>query len=161
MYIGHVLISLNPYKEIRGLYGEQPLKRYKGRLPYENPPHVYALAEGVHKTMIQQRFFGIFFSFFFLLFYNNFYVLLDDRDNHCVIISGESGAGKTENSKKIMEYIAAVSSKAAGVVKVRKKQHSFSFLSSSFLSFPFSFLSFLSFLLSKARDLITMKSIYV
>jgi len=48
---------LNPYKEIRGLYTEANLKRYKGRLPFENPPHVYALAESVHRTMIQQRFF--------------------------------------------------------------------------------------------------------
>lgn len=97
VYIGHVLISLNPYKEIRGLYGDGVLKRYKGRLPFENQPHVYALAESVHRTMIQQR------------------------DNHCVIISGESGAGKTEASKKIMEYIAFVSSKAAGVVKVKEQ----------------------------------------
>ncbi|KJE97514.1 myosin IE, variant [Capsaspora owczarzaki ATCC 30864] len=47
--------------------------------------------------------------------------MVADRENHCVIISGESGAGKTEASKKIMEYIAAVSSKAADVEKVKQQ----------------------------------------
>lgn len=52
-------------------------------------PHVYAVAES--------------------MFYNmNAY-----SENQCVIISGESGAGKTEAAKKIMEYIAAVSSQAS------------------------------------------------
>lgn len=55
VYIGHVLVSVNPYKEIRGLYTDATLKKYKGRLPYENPPHVYAVAESVHRTMTQQR----------------------------------------------------------------------------------------------------------
>ena len=54
-YVGHVLISVNPYKEIKALYTDVTLKRYRGRLPYENAPHVYAVAESVHRTMIQQR----------------------------------------------------------------------------------------------------------
>ena len=56
VYIGHVLISLNPYKEIKNLYTDANLKRYRARLPYENAPHVYAVAESVHRTMTQQRY---------------------------------------------------------------------------------------------------------
>ena len=56
MFIGHVLVALNPYKEIRGLYTEATQKRHKGRLPFENAPHVYAVAESVHRTMLQQRY---------------------------------------------------------------------------------------------------------
>ena len=52
---------------------------------HENPPHVYAVADSMFQHMIS------------------------DNEHQCVIISGESGAGKTENSKLLMNYIAAVS----------------------------------------------------
>lgn len=51
---------------------------------FENPPHIYALADQCHRAMKQQG-----------------------KDT-CVVISGESGSGKTEASKIIMKYIAAV-----------------------------------------------------
>lgn len=53
--------------------------------PYENPPHVYGLADEMYRNM------------------------LIDRENQCVIISGESGAGKTVAAKYIMAYITRVS----------------------------------------------------
>ncbi|KAJ2477288.1 class II myosin, partial [Coemansia sp. RSA 2320] len=83
-YIGNVLISVNPFKDL-GIYTPQILKSYENKNRMELPPHVYAIAEGAFRNMIAYK------------------------ESQCVIISGESGAGKTEAAKKIMEYIAAVS----------------------------------------------------
>jgi myosin-1 len=68
-----------------GIYSDEVLQRYQGKNRLEVPPHVFGIAESA--------------------FYNmNAY-----KENQCVIISGESGAGKTEAAKRIMQYIAAVS----------------------------------------------------
>ncbi|KAJ1942830.1 class II myosin, partial [Linderina pennispora] len=83
-YIGNVLISVNPFRDL-GIYTPQVLKSYENKNRMEQPPHVYAIAEGAFRNMVSYR------------------------ESQCVIISGESGAGKTEAAKKIMEYIAAVS----------------------------------------------------
>jgi myosin-1 len=55
-YIGHVLISVNPFKEIKGLYSDRLLKDYKGKYRYELPPHVYSLADDMYRTMLSERF---------------------------------------------------------------------------------------------------------
>ncbi|CAH1796060.1 unnamed protein product [Owenia fusiformis] len=83
-YIGPVLISVNPFKAMN-IFTEKEVEMYQGAASYENPPHVYALTDNMYRNM------------------------LIDMENQCVIISGESGAGKTVAAKLIMGYISRVS----------------------------------------------------
>ncbi|XP_036392066.1 myosin Ic, paralog b isoform X1 [Megalops cyprinoides] len=80
-YIGSVLVSVNPYKELE-IYTKQHMERYRGVNFYEVSPHIYAVSDNAYRSMRTER-----------------------RDQ-CILISGESGAGKTEASKKILQYYA-------------------------------------------------------
>uniref|UniRef100_A0A671Y6F3 Myosin IH n=1 Tax=Sparus aurata TaxID=8175 RepID=A0A671Y6F3_SPAAU len=80
-YIGTLLVSVNPYKEL-DIYNKKQMETYMGINFFELPPHIYALADNAYQTM------------------------LTEFDNHFILISGESGAGKTEASKKILQYYA-------------------------------------------------------
>ena len=92
-----MLIAINPFKMIRPLYTDARIREYRGKKYFELPPHVYALADAAYSQMISYR------------------------ENQCVIISGESGAGKTETSKIIMQYISGVSGKGQEVLKVKER----------------------------------------
>uniref|UniRef100_A0A4W4F664 Myosin motor domain-containing protein n=1 Tax=Electrophorus electricus TaxID=8005 RepID=A0A4W4F664_ELEEL len=78
-YIGSVLVSVNPYKELE-IYSKQHMERYRGVNFYEISPHIFALAD------------------------NSYRAVRTERRDQCILISGESGAGKTEASKKILQY---------------------------------------------------------
>uniref|UniRef100_UPI0000F1DFE7 unconventional myosin-Ic isoform 1 n=2 Tax=Danio rerio TaxID=7955 RepID=UPI0000F1DFE7 len=78
-YIGSVLVSVNPYKELE-IYSKQNMERHRGVNFYEISPHIFALAD------------------------NSYRALRTERRDQCILISGESGAGKTEASKKILQY---------------------------------------------------------
>ncbi|KAG9470991.1 hypothetical protein GDO78_016125 [Eleutherodactylus coqui] len=93
-YIGPVLISVNPFKQLP-YFTEKEIELYQGAAQYENPPHIYALADTMYRNM------------------------LIDGENQCVIISGESGAGKTVAAKYIMGYISKVSGGGAKVQQVK------------------------------------------
>ncbi|XP_052123609.1 unconventional myosin-Ie-like, partial [Frankliniella occidentalis] len=82
--IGPVLISVNPFKQMK-YFGDKEIEQYQGAALYENPPHVFGLSDQMFRN------------------------LLIDAESQCVIISGESGAGKTVAARYIMSYIARIS----------------------------------------------------
>ncbi|XP_057571619.1 LOW QUALITY PROTEIN: unconventional myosin-XV [Hippopotamus amphibius kiboko] len=85
-YIGSILVSVNPYR-MCGIYGPEQVHQYSGRALAENPPHLFAIANLAFAKM------------------------LDAKQSQCVIVSGESGSGKTEATKLILRYLAAMNQK--------------------------------------------------
>ncbi|KAI3634227.1 hypothetical protein MIR68_007831 [Amoeboaphelidium protococcarum] len=91
--VGDLVISLNPFKELP-IYDKEYMEKYMGKNVHSLPPHIYQIADSAYKSM------------------------RDRAQDQCVLISGVSGAGKTEASKIIMKYMAHVSvnKKTAGTV---------------------------------------------
>ncbi|XP_061348341.1 myosin-2-like [Gastrolobium bilobum] len=85
---GPVLIALNPFKDVQ-IYGNDYLSAYKQKSI--DSPHVYAMADAAYNEMIR------------------------DEVNQSIIISGESGSGKTETAKIAMQYLAALGGGSCGI----------------------------------------------
>ncbi|XP_078057212.1 unconventional myosin-Ib-like [Mustelus asterias] len=95
-YIGSVVVSINPYKKLP-IYCQEAINKYRNCNLYELSPHIYAIADEAYRS-------------------------LRDRDkDQCVLITGESGSGKTEASKFVMSYIAAVCGKGEEVNQVKEQ----------------------------------------
>jgi len=96
---GRLLLAVNPYRSLP-LYTPEVLELYKNSLQpqMELPPHVFAVAASAHLGMMQNMM------------------------SQSVIISGESGAGKTETAKILLKYLAAVASSAGGDLHSRVLQ---------------------------------------
>lgn len=77
---------LNPYKMLP-IYTEKIIELYKGKKRHEMPPHVFAIADKAYRSM------------------------LTEREDQSILCTGESGAGKTENTKKVIQYLAHVAAK--------------------------------------------------
>ncbi|XP_063042858.1 unconventional myosin-XV [Engraulis encrasicolus] len=82
-YIGSILVSMNPYRMLN-IYGTDMVLQHKGHALGENPPHLFAIANASYTKM------------------------MDAKQNQCIIISGESGSGKTEATKLVLRYLAAI-----------------------------------------------------
>ncbi|XP_008115390.2 myosin-10 isoform X5 [Anolis carolinensis] len=84
-YSGLFCVVINPYKNLP-IYTEQIVEMYRGKKRHEMPPHIYAISEAAYRSMLQ------------------------DREDQSILCTGESGAGKTENTKKVIQYLAHVAS---------------------------------------------------
>ncbi|KNC51360.1 myosin-Id [Thecamonas trahens ATCC 50062] len=94
--VGEQVVSVNPFKRDLPV-ATVSMDDYRNKFMYEVQPHVYALAEDTFRSMINSK-----------------------RDQ-CVIITGESGAGKTEASKIFMRYIAHVSAASAEADAIKER----------------------------------------
>lgn len=82
-YSGLFCVVVNPYKALP-IYGDAIVQLYKGEKRDSLPPHVFAVADEAYRNMLQ------------------------DREDQSILCTGESGAGKTENTKKVIQYLASV-----------------------------------------------------
>ncbi|KAM3877480.1 unconventional myosin-Va isoform 3-T3 [Diretmus argenteus] len=87
-YCGIVLVAINPYETL-GIYGSDIINAYSGQNMGDMDPHIFAVAEEAYKQMAR------------------------DERNQSIIVSGESGAGKTVSAKYAMRYFATVSGSAS------------------------------------------------
>ncbi|KPJ05984.1 Myosin-VI [Papilio machaon] len=92
-YVANILLAVNPYEDIPDLYSSATIKKYQGRSLGELPPHVFAIADKAFRDMK---------SF---------------KQSQSIIVSGESGAGKTESTKYILKYLCDLWAKGAGPVE--------------------------------------------
>ena len=83
-YSGIVLIATNPFQRVDQLYSQDIVQAYAGKRRGELDPHLFAIAEDAYRCM------------------------KSDNENQTIVVSGESGAGKTVSAKYIMRYFASV-----------------------------------------------------
>ncbi|XP_071328216.1 unconventional myosin-Vb isoform X3 [Trachinotus anak] len=86
-YCGIVLVAINPYEQLQ-IYGEEVINAYSGQNMGDMDPHIFAVAEEAYKQMAR------------------------DERNQSIIVSGESGAGKTVSAKYAMRFFATVGGSA-------------------------------------------------
>ncbi|KAG5586929.1 hypothetical protein H5410_047363 [Solanum commersonii] len=88
-YTGNILIAVNPFRRLPHLYDTHMMAQYKGAAFGELSPHPYAVADAAYRLMI------------------------NDGVSQSILVSGESGAGKTESTKQLMRYLAYMGGRAA------------------------------------------------
>ncbi|KAK8983763.1 hypothetical protein V6N11_009549 [Hibiscus sabdariffa] len=86
-YTGNILIAVNPFRRLPHLYSNHMMEQYKGAAFGELSPHPFAVADAAYRNMIHEKI------------------------SQAILVSGESGAGKTESTKSLMRYLAYMGGK--------------------------------------------------
>ncbi|CAN7039790.1 unnamed protein product [Brassica oleracea var. botrytis] len=87
-YTGNILIAINPFQRLPHIYDAHMMQQYKGAPFGELSPHVFAVADVAYRAMI------------------------NEGKSNSILVSGESGAGKTETTKMLMRYLAYLGGRA-------------------------------------------------
>ncbi|XP_044130562.1 myosin-4-like, partial [Bufo gargarizans] len=82
-YSGLFCVTVNPYKWLP-VYNPEVVDAYRGKKRQEAPPHIFSISDNAYQFM------------------------LTDRENQSILITGESGAGKTVNTKRVIQYFATI-----------------------------------------------------
>ncbi|XP_039603143.1 myosin-7 [Polypterus senegalus] len=82
-YSGLFCVTVNPYKWLP-VYNAEVVAAYRGKKRTEAPPHIFSISDNAYQYM------------------------LTDRENQSILITGESGAGKTVNTKRVIQYFASI-----------------------------------------------------
>lgn len=82
-YSGLFLVTVNPYCPLP-IYSNEYINMYKGRSREDTKPHIFAITDEAYRNLVEEG------------------------RNQSILVTGESGAGKTENTKKVIQYLAAV-----------------------------------------------------
>uniref|UniRef100_A0A8C5SZD0 Myosin motor domain-containing protein n=1 Tax=Laticauda laticaudata TaxID=8630 RepID=A0A8C5SZD0_LATLA len=82
-YSGLFCVTVNPYKWLP-VYNAEVVAAYRGKKRSEAPPHIFSISDNAYQYM------------------------LTDRENQSILITGESGAGKTVNTKRVIQYFAVI-----------------------------------------------------
>ncbi|KAH9809837.1 putative myosin type II heavy chain, partial [Teratosphaeria destructans] len=98
-YSGLFLVAVNPYMQIP-IYGRDYVSMYKGRGRDETRPHIFAMADKAFSNLVEEG------------------------GNQSILVTGESGAGKTENTKKVIQYLAEVARQDRQRATSGSNQHS-------------------------------------
>uniref|UniRef100_A0A3P8WZD5 Myosin-7 n=1 Tax=Cynoglossus semilaevis TaxID=244447 RepID=A0A3P8WZD5_CYNSE len=103
-YSGLFCVTVNPYKFLP-VYNQEVVVAYRGKKRSEAPPHIFSISDNAYQYM------------------------LSDRENQSILITGESGAGKTVNTKRVIQYFASIAAggnmnKAFGNAKTIRNDNS-------------------------------------
>ncbi|XP_067833960.1 unconventional myosin-X-like, partial [Heptranchias perlo] len=97
--IGSILAAVNPYKPIASLYGASTVELNRRHQLGDLPPHIFAIANECYRCLWKRL------------------------DSQCVLISGESGAGKTESTKLLLQFLSVMSQSSPGAPAQETSTH--------------------------------------
>ncbi|MQM07606.1 hypothetical protein Taro_040447 [Colocasia esculenta] len=97
-YTGSILIAVNPFTKLPHLYNSHMMEQYKGVRFGELSPHVFAVADASYRAM------------------------MNEGQSQSILVSGESGAGKTETTKLILQYLTFVGGRSANDERTVEQQ---------------------------------------